>query len=54
MASEILAIPEDDLEQFVGFLEYGLKHNPTVRKSLQQRLKKWCREERQYLRRLRE
>jgi len=48
MASEILAIPEEYLEEFIMVLQFGMQ---SIRMStaLRKRLERWIEEERDYI-----
>lgn len=48
MASEILAVPEEYLEEVIKVIRTGLKHTK-VSRSVKSNLTKWCNEEEQYL-----
>jgi hypothetical protein len=52
MASEILAVPEDDLREVIGIIRAGLKATKKVSKDVKDNLTEWCNEEEEYLGRL--
>jgi len=60
MASEILAISEEHLEEVIMVIRRGLDEfyygprNPGVNPELRKQLLKWCDEEEEYLERLRD
>ena len=49
MATEILAVPEDNLEEVIRIIREGLKHAKKVSRDTRYNLKKWCNEEEAYL-----
>lgn len=53
MASEILSIPEDYLEEVIDIIRVGLRECEPVNLKVKQQLTKWCDEEQAYLERLR-
>ena len=48
MVSEILAVPEDNLQEVINVIREGLK-NCKVSKDTKEHLEKWCKEEEEYL-----
>ena len=58
MASEILAVPEDDLEFVIYIIQTGLNNANSIyvheHKEAKKGLLKWCKEEEEYLKRLKE
>lgn len=55
MASEILAVPEDRLEEVIAIIRCGLKsYTGRISKDTRKGLKTWCDEEEEYLRRMEE
>lgn len=53
MASEILAVPEEHLEHVISVIIHGLAET-TVPKKVEKALRKWCKDEREYIRRCRD
>ena len=53
MASELLSVPEENLEEVINVIENGLKHTK-VSRDTKRNLKEWCREEKEYLSELQE
>ena len=51
MAKEILAVPEEHLEEVILVLRTGLK-TAKVSKEVHERLSRWCDEEEKYIERL--
>ena len=51
MAKEILAVPEEDLEEVIQIIEAGLKAKKKVSEDVRNGLEDWCLEEREYLKR---
>ena len=54
MASEILAVPEEDLAGVIDVIRAGLGTAHKVKPSVKKNLLKWCKEEEEYLKRLQE
>ena len=53
MASEILAVPEQRLEEVIRVIRAGLKAvKPPVSKDVENNLLLWCHDEEEYLKRL--
>jgi hypothetical protein len=57
MASEILAVPEENLEAMIEVIRVGLtvskiKGKVKIPRDMERGLKKWCKEEEEYLKRL--
>jgi hypothetical protein len=49
MASEILAVPEENLREFIKIVRTGLKHTKRVTKDVRDALESWCDEEEAYI-----
>lgn len=55
MASEILSVPEEHLEDVIRVIRRGLEFTKkSIHKDVCKQLKKWCDEEEEYLKRLNE
>lgn len=58
MAKEVLAVPEEHLEEVIKVIRAGLEHfyygprHPGVDPEVREQLLKWCDEEEQYLKEL--
>jgi hypothetical protein len=58
MASEILAVPEEHLEEVIKIIRMGLEHfyygprHPGVHPDVREQLLKWCDDEEEYLKTL--
>ena len=49
MASEILAVPEENLLEFIKIVRTGLKHTKKVTPEVRIALTEWCNEEEAYM-----
>ena len=49
MAKEILAVPEEKLEEVIHIIRTGMKHVETIDSEVEEQLKKWCDSEEEYL-----
>ena len=49
MATEILPIPEDDLQEVIDIIRTGIVHTKNVSTSVKENLEQWCDEEEEYL-----
>jgi hypothetical protein len=49
MASEVLAVPEDNLLEVIAIIRAGLKATKKVTPDVRYNLKKWCDEEEAYM-----
>ncbi len=54
MASEILAVPEEDLAEFIQIVRAGLVSYRRVTPAVREALEEWCHNEEEYLARLQE
>jgi hypothetical protein len=54
MASEILAIPEENLEEVIRIIRTGIKNSNNVSTDVRYNLEKWCKKEEKYLKELNE
>jgi hypothetical protein len=54
MASEILAVPEEDLEVFIRIVRAGIRQECLERNRVGKALEEWCAEEEAYLKGLQE
>jgi hypothetical protein len=54
MAKEILAIPEEYLEEVITIIRTGLKNSKKLTPQVKKQLEKWCKEEEEYLKELNE
>jgi hypothetical protein len=55
MASEVLAVPEEHLEDVIHVIRRGLASTKkSIHKDVLKQLTKWCDEEEEYLQRLKE
>lgn len=52
MASEVLAVPEENLAEVILVIRTGLKNAKFISKDTRRQLKKWCDEEEAYLKEL--
>lgn len=50
MAKEVLAVPEECLEEVIQVIRAGLKASPEVSVDVRENLERWCTDEEQYLR----
>lgn len=49
MASEILAVSEENLLEVINIIRTGLKNSKRVSKSVRKKLTAWCNEEEAYM-----
>lgn len=49
MSTEILAVPEDHLEEVIEIIRTGLKWKTIITPEVRENLEKWCKEEEEYL-----
>ena len=49
MASEILAVPEENLLEFIKIVRAGLKATKKVTPDVKRALNQWCKEEEAYM-----
>ena len=49
MSKEVLGIPEENLEEFIEILELGLKAHKNTSKDVEEGLKNWIKEEKEYI-----
>lgn len=49
MATEILSVPEDSLEEVILVIRNGLKATKGLSRETRKQLKKWCDEEEEYI-----
>lgn len=49
MATEILSIPEEHLQDVIHVIRFGLIYAPAVNPDVYKQLTKWCAEEEAYL-----
>ena len=49
MAKEVLAIPEDNLAEFIEILESGLKSHKNTSENVKQSLQEWIEQEKEYI-----
>lgn len=49
MASEILAVPEENLLEVINIIRTGLKNSKRVSKDVRQALTEWCNGEEAYI-----
>ncbi len=57
MTKEVLAIPEENLEEVIMIIRAGLntlKASERISKDTETNLEKWCKEEEEYLKKLQE
>ncbi len=52
MASELLAVPEENLAEVITVIRTGLKNAKKISKDTRSHLKTWCDEEEAYLKEL--